>query len=392
MSDSSKSSRASMASLLLQRFKQLLTSPYGVAAIASLSFHGVLFAAVPRFSSVSFAAFSEEDGTSESRTVPLVTLSAVEQGRLPNFNQPQLPSVPELPSNTTRNSTIIRNLPSASTLTPRSNIFNRYSSRNRTTPPAITRRRLFNNPHSISIIDTPSRSEQSNQRRDEPVVVPPPPPEDTLETELEIEKRQAEAAARAVESEQAAEGLPELPENSSEVLEPETDNVDEIAANTETAAEPTQLERLQAKFKYDAANTSEEEANTNYQKWVALGEEPATDEADDEPAVETAEPSALEIDSGLSLCVANPPNNGVVGVLVTPDGTANSPTVIRSTGYDYLNQAALDTIVASEFPEADVAIRYPFKVVVNYDDAGCQSSDDLLDGLQDTEQSAAEQQ
>lgn len=386
MSDSSKSSRTSVMSLFLGRLKQLLTSPYGVAAIASLSFHGVLFAAVPRFSSTSFAAFGEEDGTSEARTVPLVTLSPSEQGRLPNFNQPQLPSVPELPANTTRNSTIIRNLPNASTLTPRSNIFNRYSSsRNRTTPPAITRRRQFNNPYSISITDTPSRSEQSNQRRDVPVVVPPPPPGDTLETELDIEKRQqAEEAARAAESEQAAEGLPELPEDSSEVLDP--DNVEEeVAANTETAAEPTQLERLQAKFKYDGINTTEEEAEANYQQWVAV-----VPDEEDTPAIELAERGALEINPGV-LCADNPPNDGLVGVLVDPDGTPNDPIVIRSTGYDYLNRAALDTIVASEFPETDVAVRYPFDVVVNFDPTDCQRSEDLLNNEQTAEQSTAEQ-
>lgn len=378
-------------SLLLQRFKLLLTSPYGVAAIASLSFHGVLFAAVPWFSSASFAAFGGEDGADESRTVPLVTLSPGEQGRLPNFNRPQLPSVPELPLNTTRNSTIIRNLPSASTLTPRSNIFNRYSSssRNRTTPPAATRRRQpFNNPYSIAIKNTPSRSEQSNQRRDTPVVVPPPPPENTLETELEIEKRQAEAAARAAaatpEQTEAPEGLPDLPDESSEVLG--SDN-GEVAANSEIAAEPTQLERLQAKFKYDAANTHPDDAEANYQQWVAVD---GAAEAAAEPTIDIAERGVLEIDSGLSLCVNNPPNDGVVGILVGPDGVPNEPTVIRSTGYDFLNQAALDAIVASEFPEAEMAVRYPFDVVVNYDDADCQSSEDLLNSVQNTEQGAVE--
>lgn len=370
--------------LLLQRLKQLLVSPYGMAALASLSFHGVLFAAVPRFSSASFAAFSDENGTAEARTVPLVTLSAEEQGRLPNFNRPQLPSVPELPS-TNRNSTLLRNLPSASTLNPRSNIFNRYSSSNRTTSPSIITGSRFNNPYNLPITNPPERSEDGKNRRDVAIVIPPPPTESTLETELEIENRQAEEAARADDStpeqtEEVAEGLPDLPEDSNEVLAPEDS---EIAANAE--AEPTKLERLQAKFQFDATNTTDEEALANYEQWITPSEEA------DDVAIAMAEPGELQIESGSNLCVENPPTDGLVGVLVDPDGTPSDAVVLRSTGYDYLNQAVLETIVGNDFPETDTPVRYPFDVVVNYDAETCQSSEAILNTAQDTEQSAVQE-
>ena len=359
---------------LLQKCKELLTSPYGVAAIASLSFHGILFAAVPRFSSASFAAFSEENATSEPRTVPLVTLSPAEQGRLPNFNRPQLPSVPEFPSSSSR-STSIRNLPSASTLTPRSNIFNRYSG-GRTTSPSITRNRRFNNPYSISITETPSRSEQSNSRKEEPLDIPPPPTGDqsTLEAELEIE-RQQEAGQAPPEQEQASEGLPVLPEDSGNVLESEDSDV---ALNPEAERQLTQLERLQAKFTHSDEDTTEEEVVANYEQWEA----PA--EGEDAPAVATADKGELQIESGFNLCVANPPTNGEVGVLVAPDGTPTEPVVLRRTGYDYLNQVALDAIAANDFPETETAVRYPFDVVVDYDAENCQSSEGILNNGSDT--------
>lgn len=386
MNNTPKPSTPSVMPLLLKKLKQLMASPYGVAAIASLSFHGVLFAAIPRFSSASFAAFSEDNATSESRTVPLVTLSAAEQERLPNFNPPRLPSVPEFPSSSTRTSTStsIRNLPRASTLTPRPSIFDRYSG-SRTTPPPITQsRRRFNNPYNIPIINTPSRSEQSKTRREEPIAVPPPPT-DTLDTELEIEER-LEAEAEQVETSpreqtNTPEGLPELPENSGEVLEPENSD---IAANSEVEREPTQLERLQAKFHYSAENTTEDEVKANYEKWEAPLEE------EDSPAIVTAEPGELQIESGLSLCVENPPENGEVGVLVAPDGTPGDATVLRSTGYEYLNQAALDAITASDFPETDIPVRYPFAVVVGYDSETCQSSENILNTVQNTEQTSSD--
>ncbi|NEQ50964.1 MAG: hypothetical protein F6K11_12655 [Leptolyngbya sp. SIO3F4] len=382
------SSSSTVMTLLLGKLQTLLASPYGIAAIASLSFHGVLFLAVPRFSSASFAAFSEENATSEPRTVPLVTLSADEQGRLPNFNRPKLPSVPDFPSsNITRssNSTAIRNLPSAGALTSRPNIFNRYSSRRIPTPPSITRPRLFNNQYSIAITDTPTRSEESQKRREAPISVPPPPT-DTLETALAIEAQQAADTEQAITSppEQTVDQgkLSELPENSSEVLDPENS---ELAANSDTPRQPTQLERLQAKFNYDDANTTEDEVEANYEKWIT----PSSEKENAIP-IATAEPVELQIESGFNLCVENPPTDGEVGVLVAPDGTPSNPTILRSTGYEYLNQAALDAILAGEFPETETPVRYPFSViVVDYDHETCQNGDDILNAVQNYDEQAS---
>ncbi|MEM9266764.1 MAG: hypothetical protein AAGA46_14685 [Cyanobacteria bacterium P01_F01_bin.13] len=384
----SSSPRPSVVVLLLRQLKQLLTSSYGIAAIASLSFHGVLFAAIPRFSSVSFAAFSDETVDSEPRTVPLVTLSPEDQGRLPNFNRPKLPEIPNVASN--RSSTSIRNLPSADVLrrTPTPNIFERYSSSSRIPTPSVSsinRNRPFRNPYSIprpnlSITNTPSKSDQSSARRTTVIDDIPAPP--AVASELDTDRDAAldeTLVEETLEQRQSEvpESLPELPEQSEQASA--TENPEEVAANPETERQLTQLERLQAKFKYNADNTTDEEADANYEAWVA------PPEGEEETTVEIAEVSELRVDSGLNLCVENPPTNGKVGILVTPDGTSSAPAILRSTGYDYLNEVAVQALIETEFPETEIPVRYPFDVIVDYDTATCQSGKELLETVQSPE-------
>ncbi|MEM1252848.1 MAG: hypothetical protein AAGI69_10470 [Cyanobacteria bacterium P01_H01_bin.21] len=385
---------SSSAKNLLRRFKELITSPYGVAAIASLSFHGALFAAMPRFSEASFAAFNEENTEAEARTVPLVTLSAADQERLPDFNRPQLPAISNF------NSAPPANLPNASTFNRSNipNIFNRsgssLTSPSLGSPNNLSRNRPFQNPYiprpNLSIRNTPSRSARSSDNRTATIIdIPKPPPsilqgtetdEDTLRRQLEIEAQQQAAADQA----EPAEGLPDLPEQSEE--ETDSENSEDIAANTETANQPTQLERLQAKFNYDETNTTPEEVEANYEDWETQTEE------NSDGAVETAELVELTLEPGFRLCAQNPPTSGAIGILVAPDGTPSDPTVLRSTGYEYLNKAAIETLMATEFPETEQAVRYPFEIIVNYDDAACKSAEEILETVQNTaEQPEAEQ-
>ncbi|MGD1948318.1 MAG: hypothetical protein ACFB14_01575 [Leptolyngbyaceae cyanobacterium] len=388
---------SSSAKNLLRRFKHLITSPYGVAAIASLSFHGALFAAMPRFSEASFAAFNEENAEAEARTVPLVTLAAADQERLPDFNRPQLPAIPNL------NSAPPANLPNASTFN-RSNIpsiFNRsgsgLTSPSLGSPNNLSRNRPFQNPYiprpRLSIRNTPSRSSRSSDNRTATIIdIPQPPPsilqgtetdEDTLRRELEIEAQQQAAADQA----EPAEDLPDLPDQT-EQSEEETvsENPEDIAANSETTNQPTQLERLQAKFNYDEANTTSEEVEANYEEW-----ETQTDENSD-GAVETAELLELTLEPGFRLCAQNPPTNGVIGILVAPDGTPSDPAILRSTGYEYLNKAALETLMATDFPETEQPVRYPFEIIINYDDAACKSAEEILETVQSTAESSEAEQ
>ncbi|MBX2863615.1 MAG: hypothetical protein KTR27_08670 [Leptolyngbyaceae cyanobacterium MAG.088] len=396
----------SPAKNIFRIIKGIVTSPYGVAAIASLSFHAVLFAAIPRFSSASFAAFTEEEGPNEPRTVPLVTLSSAEQGRLPNFNRPQpstaianiTPNTPPRPS--------INALPNASTFNRSSSIFNRSNNRLSTpsfTPPSQLRRNnIFRNPYttnspSLSIRNTPSRSDRSSNDRTTviPDNIPQPPAgffgtdstnDDTLARQLELERQLAEEQAANAEgipeppNQEPAEGLPELPDESE--LPPDgTENTEELAANLEPTDEPSRLERLMAKFQYDAVNTSDDEVAANYEAWQA--QQP---EDDNELPVETAETGELLLETDFGLCTQTPPNNGEIGVLVAPNGTPSAPTVLRSTGYDHLNQAALETLMSSDFPETEGPVRYPFEIVVNYDSETCTNPEEILETVRNSEE------
>lgn len=372
--------------------KEMLTSPYGVAAIASLSFHGVLFAAIPRFSSASFAAFND-DNVGETRTVPLVTLSPAEQGRLPNFNQPKLPSIPDITATTSP-----RSLPSL----PNSTIFNRSgfnrSGSRLSTPPGIgsssrlNRNRPFRNPYitrpNFNTRNPPTRSAQSSERRTTAVTDLPTPPPSAIRgvelTDAEILKRQqqleAEQAANAEASNSQAPGLEELPEQSGEQT---SEASDQVAINND-AEQLSRLAQLQAKFKYSDEDTQQEAVDENYDTWKSETEE-ATAAMD--VAVETAEKSELTIDSGFGLCVAKAPTNGEVGILVAPDGTPSNPKVLRSTGYDHINQAALTALLEEgEYPEADVAVRYIFDLAVDYDAEACNTGDEILETAEETPQ------
>ncbi|MEA5463652.1 hypothetical protein [Leptothoe sp. PORK10 BA2] len=401
------STGAATANSILQLLKRLITSSYGVAAIASLSFHGAMFAAAPRFFSASFAAFGDDGGTAEERTVPLVTLSPAEQGRLPNFNLPSVPPIPNFPSVTSSGS-----LPNATSLTlpgasafnrsSNSNLFDRNGNRtNRSSVGSLNNRRLFNNPHRLATTNPPSRSGQSSNGRTARIRNIPPPPGDigqrterNLEAELEVERRAAAAAAARAEAEAAAadapglEPLPDQSEGGAETgaeREPSGSGSEDIASNGATAdGELTALERLQAKFKYDPADTSTEEANASYTAWLTPSADESEPTDEDEPEAEiptAAEAGVIELES-LNLCVEKPPQNGLVGVQVAPDGTPDEPIIFLSTGYDYLNQAALDQLSQAEFPATETPVRYPFEVKVSYDAETCQSSADIINTAQ----------
>ena len=372
------SPRPSAVALLLRQLKGMLTSSYGVAAIASLSFHAVLFAAIPRFTSVSFAAFDEDTAAAEPRNVPLVTLSPAEQGRLPNFNRPKLPDIPDVSSSS--NSTAVRTLPDVNALRRPPNIFDRYGSNRRIPTPSISSNRLFRNPYtpprpSLTIRNTPTPSDQSTARRTTVIDDIPSPPTvasevDPSEEEVlatDVEQQQAEAQG---DGEEVA-ALPELPDQG----EPGSEEPEVAALNPEEERRLTQLERLQAKFQHNPENTTDEEAEANYEAWVTLPED------DSELMVETDESREIPVASGLNLCVENPPIDGMVGILVAPDGT-KVPTILRSTGYGYLNEAAVQALMEAEFPETEIAVRYPFEIVVDYDAETCQSGDEILETVQ----------
>lgn len=375
--------RLSSAPSSWQQLTKILTTPYAIAAFVSIGFHVVVFAVVARSSPAAFAAFGEDNTSNEERTVPLVTLSPSEQGRLPDFNRPQLPSIPDITSGTSLGAL------------PNSTIFNRSGSRiispsNRSAS-RFNRNRLSRTPYipkpNYSIANTPSRSAQSSERRTTIITdIPNPPPD--IETGLsdeEIKKRRLEIEAQQAAAEQETPatpdteegpGLSELPDPADEPTAPE----DPIAANPEPDTQVSRLEQLQAtsKFQHNPDNTDPDLLEDNYTSW-----ETATNDAN-EIAIQTSEEKGtLPVGEGFNfLCNQKPPQNGEVGILVAPDGTPIDAEILLSTGYDAINQDAKDTLVnkdTTEYPATETAMRYRVEITVEFDAETCTSEEQIRD-------------
>ena len=348
------------------RIKQVCRSSYGVAALFSLGFHGLLFTIGPRVSSLSFDAFAE--GEAVDSTVPLVTLNEADRARIPDFSQPQRrfdsidldSGLPNLDSS----------LPQADVKIP--------------TPPAPTFRSSFSPSYRLPITRTPSTSRFGSANRTTRLTIPGAPrfgttSRDILERQQEIERRRAaelaeesaapaevspaESSAEASGTGTAADLVPPSSEASDDPAAP--DEAPEVAVNTETSEHLAKLRQLQSKFTYSAENTTEEAAAENYENWLDQTAE------DSDTVLTDAEPQEISLNADLRLCADNPPTTGQIGLVVAPDGTLTDTTILRSTGYEYLNQAAIDSLSETDFPETDTATRYPITVLVEYDEETC---------------------
>ncbi|MEM7064738.1 MAG: hypothetical protein AAF572_16465 [Cyanobacteria bacterium P01_B01_bin.77] len=386
--------RSVTAPQAVQQLKSVLTTPYAIAAFVSIGFHVVVLAAVARSSSAAFAAFGEDGTGSETRTVPLVTLSPAEQGRLPNFNQPQLSSIPDITA-----STPLRNLPNSTLFNPPSG--------SRLRPPSsgssslFNRNRPFNNPYiprpNLSIRNTPSRSSQSSERRSTPITNIPVPPslnerglseEEIKKRQLEIEQQQEAAAAAEQEAANTPEPASELPNLPDGPIAEDTEDVDDnaVAANPEAEIQMSRLEELQASsgLNYNETKTNPETIEENYTLW-----ETETPLEEDVALQTTEETEPVSVGEGLNLlCNQAEPQNGEIGVLVAPDGTPINADILLSTGYAALNQAALDEgFNGRAYAETETATRYRIGITVNYDhEATCTNAAEILESAQANQQ------
>ncbi|NEP58495.1 MAG: hypothetical protein F6K31_16010 [Symploca sp. SIO2G7] len=382
----------SPAQAAMRQLKGILLSPYGIAAISSLSFHVVLFAAVPRFTSASFAAFSDEGAGSEFRTVPLVTLSAADQERLPNFDRSQLTDIPDITANSS-----LRRLPN-STLLDRTNIglsslSNRSRYQSNRTRPNYSRRHVANLPSR----EIPNRSDQESKASSETIAIPEAPPtpsniretiidEETLRKQQELEAQQAAEQEAADNSQTAVSEPPELSDEAGESNNP--DQGDTVAAAAEPETRLTRLEQLKA-----GAGLSSSDANTDpvqIDEYYALWESETEIEGD--VVIKTSEETdSVNVGRGLNLlCQQKKPQSGEIGILVTPDGTLLDAVVLLSTGYSELDRAALEQVIKqsggedSAYPATEKATRYRIAITVDYDhETTCTDGQDLLESVGD---------
>ncbi|MEM9904433.1 MAG: hypothetical protein AAF921_05340 [Cyanobacteria bacterium P01_D01_bin.44] len=388
-------------------------APYGIAVLASVGVHGVLFAFGPN-NQMSLASFGDSNGPDEERTVPLVQLSPAEQSRLPNFSRSRLPnafttagrlptpsSLPPIartPSQSSlgrrTQSSILGTTTRRPTPVPRSG-WTAYSSS--TTP-------YVSGPLRLPVLPTPTQSRgatPSTSQRENTMLGatrPSTSPEqlsddEKLRQQLELEQEDAanqaaeqaedtEAAASAeatepTEAEKIAASLGASGQGGPPVEGAEVETADAETAETEIAAasaeEQSRLEQLRAQFSFNPEGTSAEAAETAREDWLAQAEAQVS-----ETELQVVDSASIPIDYTPRIC-DEAPTDGLIGVVVAPDGSlAGDPQILKSTGYPDLNNGAVGAVLNTPFEPSDSAIAYEFTLEVNYSTENCVDPSQVL--------------
>ena len=378
-------------------------SPTGVCALLSVAAHAVLFAYGPR-TGFSWAAATQsqsgESGSPQETVVPLVQLSAAEQSRLPSFAQPRrapsttglgnlsLPSgIPSVPNTSIPKQQAARPFPSPTLSQPNQR---RIPNLNRTIP-NLTRTQPPRGPIQFPIPSFPT----ARIRQTSPTVVVP----DSLSPDTS--DRSASSAAPGVdaaddlptlESGVAALGtqnIPEPPGTSSAANEDTPDIGSGLSSSGSTedgpsvaviVEDPNLLSMATAQGNPDIISSDLAAANT-YNDALISGD--AVEDkikawesgvVQNKGAIATAEVT-VTVDSGFKACREIPPQDGLLGVVINPDGTQEELEVLQSTGYDVINRTAVSTVKASDFGPVEAPTQYKVEVDVIYGE-GCVTLDD----------------
>jgi len=377
-------------------------SPTGIGVLLSVGAHMGLLAFGPR-TDFSFAALSaaEQQAEAEETIVPLVQLTPAERNRLPSFAQPRRPPVstglgnlslpsglPSVPNTSIPRRTVPTN-PFPAPTTPRARTPVRTPTRTQT--PAPLSRTL---PSTIPRLQLPTIPSLGLGRRSGIPVVPPanttpapatPPSQVTpaptenngsasdldplpqLEPSPGLTLEELLAQTENQDSDNVALGPDTAPASPAG----EAPDVDDAAAPIPVpppaiATAPAQGDTtllLDGNNNYDSTAVSPEEAADRQTDWLI-----ATAEGKD--VVETAE-SEITIDSQFKACREVPPEEGRLGVLVSPDGAQSEASVLKSIGYDVLNRLALRTLEYEDFGTPAVPTQYIIKVNVEYKPDDC---------------------
>lgn len=149
---------------------------------------------------------------------------------------------------------------------------------------------------------------------------------------------------------------------------------------------PNGLRIFLARLRHSVLRTTDPEVEETKQTWLAtLNEQPglhaSAPQALDK-AVEIRYPITPEENGSLRRfvsCLTPEPEKGLVGVVVDANGTiAAEPTLLRSSGYDFLNDIALEKVKTYDsFPNERSQKIYTVPVEVEYDKSACIDLADL---------------
>ena len=130
---------------------------------------------------------------------------------------------------------------------------------------------------------------------------------------------------------------------------------------------------LREELAYDDRLTSEDAVAEKEDAWTAAI-------AEQKGALPQAS-TEVEINAAFKACRTNPPENGLIGVIVNPGGEIETLDVLKSTGYETLNIRAQEAIENYDFSNVEESTDFRVEVKVNYDADGCVDLEVLKERL-----------
>ncbi len=363
----------------------VLRQPQWVAALVSVGFHGALFAVGPSFSTLQGMA-QEAPGFGEDleRRVPMIELTPEEQNRLPDFDSPAYSLLPEgfLPGDSDNLANLFP--PAGDRLG--SSSFNPFPGGLSSVPRLPTSQSPLGAPITVSPFS--SRLGRNS------IVIPPPAggrrnppvPGNPDRTPAEQEESNTNASTPTTTAPSREPSAQDLRPREGDVATEDTPD----SPNDRDQAEnvPPEVERSQdliARVEYSSDLTTADEAERALASWTStvaeqLGEDPVLAE----------DTFAMEVPYDLRICLTPEPGDGLLGFVLLPgeepDTVTISTTVLKSTGYSFLNQSAAQSLQAlaanSETPLA-MGTLYRAVVKVLYSDDDCVTTDAILKRAED---------
>ena len=181
--------------------------------------------------------------------------------------------------------------------------------------------------------------------------------------------------------------LPSAPVNSTgnaDTPEPQTVQAPPTLIGLKNGAQsrevPNILQTFLMRLRHSIRRTTEPEVEEAKQVWLAnLEQQPGLEISSPNmlpQALEISYPLVADDDHGPRRffgCLTPEPTQGLVGVIVEPDGTLlNEPSLLRSSGYGFLNDIALNKIQDyAHFPDTSTRKAYMVDIAINYDHDSC---------------------
>ena len=388
---------------LIKSLPEMLRQPTGIATVASLGVHGVLWVLLPILPLASKTTEAEVQ-----KPVQLVELTPAEINRLPNFATPQI-SLPPLPKSNNLYPPLpplqsSNSLPSLGSPFPSSSsLFAPPPSISFAPSPALPFPAQLPPPPPITRIDIPDNPAPPRQNSRPTITFQPQPGLDELQrnSQLTVEPNQlpdlqaANPSADDLLPQAAPPSEPSTTEPASETVEPEAQPSETPTTSTTPAPQPDQTpppteqaaapaaptdrsakipeaaiaqlrasqERYRELYTYNPAGTTAEEVTSNIETWSQQALEAAGKEW---------KPLEITPTYPEAACPRKLKGNAVFGVLADAEGKiVDAPVLVQSTGYNLLNAQAKNDVAAYTFPATGEQQPYLVTLPFTYSDDAC---------------------